>query len=159
MRLTIVIPTVNRDYCVQRAAESALAQTSSDIEIIVSNNGSTDRTREILDEYADPRLRVLHHASTMPVAVHSNLLIDEAQGELITPLSDDDYLEPRFAERMLDLFTRHPQMSFAYTRCWVHVRDEAMSSPAGPELEPTLPFLQRYFEGQRHVFWCACAMR
>ena len=37
MRLTILIPTVNRDYCVGRAVESALAQTSPDVDIIVSN--------------------------------------------------------------------------------------------------------------------------
>ena len=159
MRLTIVIPTVNRDYCVRRAVESALAQTSPDVEIIVSNNGSTDSTREILDGYGDPRLRIFHHASTMPSAVHSNWLIDQAQGELIMALSDDDYLEPRFAERMLSLFARRPELSFAYARCWVHVRDIASPSPGGPELEPTLPFLQRYFDGERHVFWCATVSR
>jgi glycosyltransferase involved in cell wall biosynthesis len=75
MRLTIAIPTVNRDYCVGRAIESALAQTSPAVEIIVSNNGSTDRTREILDRYTDPRLRVFHHPSTMPVSAHCNFIM------------------------------------------------------------------------------------
>ena len=158
-RLTIVIPTVNRAYCIRRAVESALAQTSPDVDILVSNNGSTDGTRAILDEYTDPRLRVFHHASTMPVAVHANLLINEARGELITALSDDDYLEPRFAERMLNLFARHPELSFAYARCWVHVGDAAMPSPGAPELEATLPFFASYFDGARQIFWCACAMR
>src|SRR6476660_9169184 len=106
MRLTIVIPTVNRDYCVARAIESALAQTSPDVDIIVSNNGSTDQTRDIIDGYSDPRLRVFHHATTTPIAVHSNFLITEARGELIVGLSDDDWLEPTFAQRMLDLFAR-----------------------------------------------------
>jgi len=159
MQLTIVIPTLNRDYCVARAIDSALAQTSPDVDIIVSNNGSTDRTREILSGYADPRLRIFHHPSTVPVAVHSNLLIDHARGELIVALSDDDWLEPTFAERMLDLFARHPELSFAYARCWVHVGDRAFPSPAGPEAEPTLPFFQSYFAGERHIFWCACVSR
>jgi hypothetical protein len=159
MRLSILIPTVNRDYCVGRAIDSALAQTSPDVDIIVSNNGSTDRTRELLDGYADPRLRVFHHTSTMPVAAHSNLLIDEARGELIVGLSDDDWLEPTFAERMLDLFTRHPELSFAYARCWVHVGDRAFPSPEAPEVEGTLPFFQNYFAGERHLFWCACVSR
>jgi len=159
MRLTIVIPTLNRDYCVTRALDSALAQTSPDIDIIVSNNGSTDRTGAILGRYADPRLRVFQHPSTMPVAVHSNLLIDEARGELIVALSDDDWLEPTFAERMLDLFTRHQELSFAYARCWVHIGDRASPSPPGPEVEETLPFFQSYFAGHRHLFWCACVTR
>jgi hypothetical protein len=159
MRLTILIPTVNRDYCVGRAIDSALAQTSPDVDIIVSNNGSTDRTREILTGYADPRLRIFHHATTMPVAVHSNLLMDEARGELIVALSDDDWLEPTFAERMLELFARHPELSFAYARCRVHVGDRDFPSPAGPEVEDALPFFQNYFDGERHVFWCACVSR
>jgi hypothetical protein len=159
MRLTIVIPTVNRDYCIARAIDSALAQTSPDVDIIVSNNGSTDKTAEIIARYADPRLRVFHHPSTLPVAVHSNLLINEAQGELIVGLSDDDWLEPTFAERVLSLFTRHPQLSFAYTRCWVHVGDRALPSPGGPAVEGTLPFFQSYFAGERHVFWCGCVTR
>jgi hypothetical protein len=159
MRLTIMIPTVNRDYCVRRAIDSALAQTSPDIDIVVSNNGSTDTTREILDGYEDPRLRVFHHASTMPVAVHANFLIGEAQGELVVGLSDDDFLEPTFAERVLNLFARRPELSFAYTRCWVHVRDRALPSPGGPEVEETLPFFQSYFGGERHLFWCAVVSR
>jgi hypothetical protein len=159
MRLTIAIPTVNRDYCVARAVESALAQTSPAVDILVSNNGSTDRTREILDGYTDPRLRVFHHAPTMPVAAHANFLMTEVQGEFVVALSDDDYLEPEFAERVLDLFARHPELSFAYTRCWTHVRDAALPSPAGPEVEETLPFFHSYFAGERHVFWCACVTR
>lgn len=159
MRLTIAIPTVNRDYCVARAIESALAQTSPAVDILVSNNGSTDGTREILDRYSDPRLRVFHHPKTMPVVEHANFLMDEVRGELVVALSDDDYLEPRFAERVLDLFARHPELSFAYTRCWTHVRDAALPSPAGPEVEETLAFFQHYFAGERHVFWCACVTR
>jgi glycosyltransferase involved in cell wall biosynthesis len=159
MRLTIVIPTLDRDYCVARAIDSALAQTSRNVEIMVSNNGSTDNTRAVIDRYSDPRLRVFHHPTTMPVAVHSNLLIDEARGEPIVALSDDDWLEPTFAERMLSLFERHPELSFAYAQCWVHMSDRPSVSPAGPEVEDTLPFFQSYFAGKRHLFWCACVTR
>ncbi len=48
-RLTIVIPTVNRASLVGRALDSALAQTYDNLEIVVSNNGSTDGTRALLD--------------------------------------------------------------------------------------------------------------
>jgi hypothetical protein len=159
MRLTIAIPTLNRDYCLERVVNSALAQTSPSVEVIVSNNGSTDRTREILDRYRDPRLRVFHHPTTLAPAVHANFVINEVHGELVVGLSDDDYLEPDFAARILALFTRHPELSFAYTRCWTHIRDAMLPSPAGPEIEDTIPFFQNYFSGQRHLFWCACVTR
>jgi glycosyltransferase involved in cell wall biosynthesis len=159
MRLTIAIPTLNRDYCLRRVVDSALAQRSPDVEVIVSNNGSTDKTREILDQYNDPRLRVFHHSSTLPPAIHANFMIGEVRGELVVGLSDDDFLEPEFAERILNLFARHPELSFAYTRCWTHVRDVALASPGGPEIEDSLPFFQNYFRGDRHLFWCACVTR
>jgi hypothetical protein len=159
MRLTIVIPALNRDYCVARAIDSALAQTSPDIEVLVSNNGSTDRTREVLDRYSDPRLRVFHHETTMSMADHANFLIRHASGELFLGLSDDDYLEPTFAERVLALFKRVPEISFAYTRVWTHVRDAAMPSAGAPEIEDTLDFFENYFAGLRHVFWCGCVTR
>jgi len=159
MRLTIAIPTLNRDYCVERAVDSALSQTSPAIEVIVSNNGSADRTREVLSKYSDPRLRVFHHDSTMPITDHGNFLLDRAQGDLFVGLSDDDYLEPEFAERVLDLYAKRADISFAYTRCWTHIRNEAYASPGGPEFEDTLSFFEHYFAGRRHIFWCACVTR
>ena len=71
-RLTIAIPTINRAGLLGRAIESALAQTSSDIEIIVSDNGSTDDTPAVIDRYvgrcAEGRLRTFRHPSTISVA-------------------------------------------------------------------------------------------
>src|SRR5437868_3351092 len=118
VRLTTAIPTLNRAREVRRAIDSALAQTASDIEVIVSNNGSTDDTRSVIDSYADPRLRVFHRETTIPPAEHGNFLIAESRGQLFLGLSDDDYIEPQFAERVIDLYDRHPDISFVYTRCW-----------------------------------------
>lgn len=159
VRLTIAIPTINRAYCIRRAIDSALAQTANNIEVLVSNNGATDETRSILDSYSDPRLRVFHRETTISSADHANFVIDQVRGELFVGLSDDDYLEPQFAERVLALFDRHPDMSFCYTRCWVQVGDAALPSPAGPELEDALSLFQGYFTGRRHLFWCATATR
>jgi hypothetical protein len=100
-----------------------------------------------------------HHPTTMPVAVHASFLVAQARGELTVALSDDDFLEPEFAERILDLFARRPEVSFAYTRCYTHIRDFALPSPGGPEVEDTLAFFQNYFAGERHIFWCACVTR
>jgi hypothetical protein len=159
VRMTIAIPTVNRAYCIRRAVDSALAQTAGEIEVLVSNNGSTDETRSILDSYSDPRLRVFHRETTISPADHANFVLDQVRGELFVGLSDDDYLEPQFAERVIALFDQHPEMSFCYTRCWVHVNDAALPSPAGPDLEDALSLFQGLFAGYRHLFWCATASR
>jgi cellulose synthase/poly-beta-1,6-N-acetylglucosamine synthase-like glycosyltransferase len=82
-RLTIVIPTLNRAYCVGRAVGSALSQTFTDLEIIVSNNGSTDATREVLEKYRDSRLRIIHRKETISAEAHGNFLLREAKRSCI----------------------------------------------------------------------------
>lgn len=158
-RLTIVIPTVSRAYCVGRAIESALAQTYPHIEIIVSDNGSSDGTEEVIARYEDPRLRKFRHEETMPSAVHGNFLLDQARGEFFLGLSDDDFLEPLFAEKVIALFDRYPDLSFAYTGCWIHFGDVRVPCLVGPEVEDGLRFIENHYGGWRNVCWCACVCK
>ena len=159
VRLTIAIPTLNRARDLRRAVDSALAQSSPAIEVLVSDNGSTDDTRTVLESYDHPRLRTYRHATTIPPAEHGNFLIEAARGELFLGLSDDDYLEPQFAERILALYDRHPDVAFAYTRCFTHIDSAVLVSPSAPELEDSISFLRGYFTGRRQLFWCACVTR
>ena len=162
VRLTIAIPTLNRARDLRRAIDSAVAQSSRDIEILVSDNGSTDDTRAVIESYADPRLRTFRHGTTIPAPDHGNFLIHAARGELFLGLSDDDYLEPLFAERVIALYDRHPKVAFVYTRCFTHVGQlgsAVLTSPNAPELEDPLSFLRGYFSGRRQLFWCACVTR
>jgi glycosyltransferase involved in cell wall biosynthesis len=159
-QLTIVIPTVNRAALVGRAIESALAQTYDSIEIIVSNNGSTDGTAAVLAKYEGaPRLRVVHRPATIPATDHGNLLIDEARGRFFLGLSDDDWLEPEFASRVMALFDRRPDLAFVWTGCFIHYGDVVMPALTGPEIESGPEFLAAFLEGFRNVCWCACVTR
>ena len=112
-RLTIAIPTVNRAGLLGRAIESALAQTSPDIEIIVSDNGSTDQTPAVIGRYAGRGMRSFRHSATMSAAKQGQFLFEQARGEFFLGLSDDDFLEPEFAAEVLAMFDRHPELSSA----------------------------------------------
>lgn len=158
-RLTIAIPTLNRGGLVGRAIESALAQTSPDIEIIVSDNGSTDETPTVIERYAGSGLRTFRHPSTMPATRHGQFLIEHTRGEFFVGLSDDDFLDPEFATAVLALFDRHPELSFAYTGCAIHYEDCQVPALVGPPLEPGPAFLAAHYAGQREVCWCACVSR
>jgi len=157
-RLTIAIPTLNRADLLERAIESALAQTSPDVEIIVSDNGSTDHTAAVIERYAG-RLRTFHHRSTMPATKHGQFLIEHAQGEFFVGLSDDDFLEPEFAAEVLVLFDLHPELSFAYTGCAIHYQDCQVPAIVGPPIENGTAFLAAHYADQREVCWCACVTR
>ena len=158
-RMTIVIPTLNRAALVGRALESALAQDSADLEIIVSDNGSRDETRAVLARYSDPRLRILHHEETIPAVDHANFLLREARGKFFLGLSDDDWIEPDFVEKVLALFDRKPGLSFVWTGCWIHYADVALPARTGPEVEGGANFLAAFLAGERNVCWCACVTR
>jgi glycosyltransferase involved in cell wall biosynthesis len=158
-RLTIAIPTVNRAELLGRAIDSALAQTSAAIEIIVSDNGSTDDTPEVIGRYAGRGLRTFRHPATMSAAKHGQFLMEQARGEFFLGLSDDDYLEPEFATEVLAVFDRHPDLSFVYTGCAVHYEDRAVPALVGPSVEPGTAFLAQHYAGRREVSWCACVTR
>jgi len=155
-RLTIAIPTVNRADLVGRAIESALAQTSNDIEIIVSDNGSTDGTPAVIARYAGRRLRTFRHPTTISAAQHGRFLMEQARGEFFLGLSDDDFLEPDFAAEVLSLFDQHPELSFVYTGCAVHYEDCQVPAAVGPTVEDGASFLAAHYAGKREVSWCAC---
>jgi glycosyltransferase involved in cell wall biosynthesis len=158
-RLTIAIPTYNRANLVGRAIDSALAQTYPDLEILVSNNGSTDGTKELLDGYSDPRLRILHRDHTISAIAHGNYLLEQARGEFWHTLSDDDFIEPEFARKVMDIYQRHPRLSMVYTGCFLHYADVVVPAMIGPELETGPRFLAAFVSGRLNVMWCACVTR
>lgn len=158
-RLTIAIPTLNRAHCVGRAIESALAQVDADIEVIVSDNGSSDGTPDVIARYDDPRLRKFRHETTMPPQAHGNFLLDAARGEFFLGLSDDDYIDPDFAQRAIALYDRHPELSFVYTATILHMSDVELPALHGPKVEESLDFIAAFFGNLRNVCWCACVTR
>jgi len=158
-RLTIAIPTVNRAKLLGRAIDSALAQTSAEIEIVVSDNGSTDETAEVIARYAGRGLRTFRHPSTINAARHGQFLMEQAHGEFFLGLSDDDFLEPEFAAEVLSLFDRRPDLSFVYTGCAVHYEDCQVPAQVGPPVESGADFLAAHYSGKREVSWCACVTR
>ncbi|MBS1806462.1 MAG: glycosyltransferase family 2 protein [Acidobacteria bacterium] len=158
-RLTIAIPTLNRAELLGRAIESALAQTSHEVEVIVSDNASTDKTPEILAPYAARGVRIFRQPNTIPASQNGTFLMREARGEFFVGLSDDDYLEPEFAAKVLALYDRHPELSFVYTGCAVHYEEIQVPALVGPEVEPGLDFLLGHYEDKRELSWCACVTR
>jgi glycosyltransferase involved in cell wall biosynthesis len=158
-RLTIAIPTLNRASLLGRAIESALAQTSPDIEILVSDNASTDDTPRVLERFAGRGLRTFRQPTTINAARHGTFLMQQARGEFFLGLSDDDYLEPEFAAEVLALFDSHPELSFVYTGCYVHYEDTQVPAVVGPPIESGPDFLMAHYNGLREVSWCACVTR
>lgn len=102
--VSVLMLTYNRENLVSRAIESILNQTYSNFEFIIVDNGSTDKSGQIADEYAqkDSRIRVIHRDKGT-ISAGRNTALDAAQGDYIAFIDDDDWAEPDFLEFLLNL--------------------------------------------------------
>lgn len=106
--ISVIMLTYNRESLVGRAIESLLAQTYRDFEFIIVDNGSTDRSGQIAEEYAkkDPRIQVIHRAQGN-IGAGRNTGLDTARGEYIAFIDDDDFVEPTYLEYLHGLAEEH----------------------------------------------------
>jgi len=113
-RISILMPVWNGEKFLAAAVDSLLTQTFTDFELLVIDDGSTDRTPEILHGYADPRLRVLRleHAGIVVALNHG---LAQARAGWIARLDADDLSEPRRLERQWQALSRHPQAVLCHT--------------------------------------------
>ena len=102
--ISVLMLTYNRGALVGRAIESILAQTYRNFEFVIVDNGSTDRSGAIADEYAarDDRIRVIHR-DRGNIGAGRNTALDAARGEYLAFIDDDDWAEPDFLEFLLNL--------------------------------------------------------
>lgn len=97
--VTIGIPTFNRAGTYLPAAlESALLQTYSNIEILVSDNSSSDNTPELVRGYHDRRIRYVRQSPPLLPNENFNYCLNQATGRWFVLLHDDDVLDPGFVE-------------------------------------------------------------
>lgn len=95
--VSIGIPTFNRaDVYLREALESALAQSYSSLEILVSDNGSTDNTESVVRNYADPRIRYFRQQPPVTPNDNFNFCLQQANGAYFLMLHDDDKIDPDF---------------------------------------------------------------
>jgi glycosyltransferase involved in cell wall biosynthesis len=102
-KISIIIPAFNAERYLTRCLESAINQTFADWELIIADDGSTDKTGDIADKFAalDKRVRVIH-LENCGVSSSRNTCLDRACGDYIFYLDADDYLEPDCLSVMID---------------------------------------------------------
>lgn len=93
---SIVTPAYNREREIRRAIRSCLDQSYADFEIVVTDDGSTDGTADVVKQFAraDPRVRLLRHAHNRGVCPARNTAAAAAHGEWLILLDSDQSLRP-----------------------------------------------------------------
>jgi len=160
-RFSIVMPTRNRAGYLGHAIQSALEQRFEDLEVVVSNNDSSDETREVVHCFDDPRLRYVETSSTLAMPDSWEFAMTHARGEYVTVLCDDDALTPSCCARA-DHHLRETPVELLYWRRfhynladWIEEskRNTVKLAPTTGEatLEATRPWLESWYRGCRYM--------
>ncbi|MDZ8050726.1 MAG: glycosyltransferase family 2 protein [Aulosira sp. ZfuVER01] len=102
-KVSVIVPAYNTEAYIARAIESVLQQTMSDLEVIVVDDASTDRTVEIARSFTDKRLKVLVNEQNLGASGARNRALREAQGEWVAVLDSDDWYAPERLAKLVHI--------------------------------------------------------
>jgi glycosyltransferase involved in cell wall biosynthesis len=114
--VSIIVPTFNRLEFLPPAIESVYAQTFTDWELIIADDGSSEDTRAYLKSLDDPRVKVIWLTHTGRPSVVSNAALREARGEYVAFLDSDDLWLPKKLETQLESLRNHRERKWSYTK-------------------------------------------
>lgn len=124
--ISVVIPLYNKEASIATALDSVLAQTYQDFEVVVVDDGSTDDGAAVVEEYTDPRIRLIRQANA-GVSAARNKGIAEAKGEYVAFLDADDQWMPVFLEEIVALQREFPECRAQATSYVINTRGEKSS--------------------------------
>lgn len=109
-KVSIGVPVYNGEKYLEEALASITGQTFHDMEIVISDNASSDRTPEICHEFmaSDSRIRYHRNETNLGSAANWNLVLELARGEYFKWAADDDVLGPTYIEKCADVLERDP---------------------------------------------------
>lgn len=121
-KISVIMPVYNGEKYLREAIDSILAQTYTDFEFIIIDDGSADTSQQIVRSYTDPRIRFYQNEHNMGVAATLNRGLDLAAGEYIARMDADDISLPTRFEFQVDFLDKH--LHTAVVGCEVYFFDE-----------------------------------
>lgn len=114
--VSVVMPVYNREALVGRAIESVLCQTFADFEFLVIDDGSTDRTAQVVREFSDARIRFFPLPVNCGATTARNVGIRLAAGEFLATMDSDDVSAPTRFEKQVAFLRANPPIDILSTR-------------------------------------------
>jgi len=147
--VTVLMPVHDAASFLGEALDSVFAQTYTDFEIVLVDDGSTDRIAEVLAGYADARLRILRRAQQGGTAAALNEGLQAARGHYVAQMHADDVALPDRLARQIAFLDRNPRVGIV----------GGNQQPIGPDGRPegpttTLPTLPGHVRWMLHVHNC-----
>jgi glycosyltransferase involved in cell wall biosynthesis len=128
--VSILIPVYNREKLVRRAIESAINQTYGNMEVILVDNKSTDKTYDVLKEFAAkyPNVKVYQNEENIGPVRNWKKCLEYSSGDFIKILFSDDWIEDTFVEKCMEILLAHDVVGFVFTATLIHIGDKKIIS-------------------------------
>lgn len=161
--VSICVPTYNRADLLWKTLQTISQQDYSPLEILISDNGSTDETEQLCREYVrrDPRIRYFRHSDNIGLHPNYNFCFDRAEGEILCFFHDDDLYEPQIVSRGVAFLQQHPNVGLVCS-------DWGLLNGAGhligarefkvPPVMPGLQYIDRTLRSGRSSVACSGAV-
>jgi glycosyltransferase involved in cell wall biosynthesis len=111
--ITVLMPVYNAERFLRKALESVLIQGFKDFELLIINDGSTDRSAEIIDSFKDPRIKMVYQENR-GVAEALKVGVEIAQGKYLARMDADDESLPNRLALQKKLLDEHPDTCLVY---------------------------------------------
>jgi glycosyltransferase involved in cell wall biosynthesis len=133
--VSVIVPLYNREQYIGDTLRSILDQTYGDLEVLVIDDGSTDRSAECVRQISDPRVRYFFQENSGRPAVGRNAAFAHASGSYVAYLDDDDLWLPTKLERQVPILEANPSVGMVYA--WsVFYDGKHDGAHAGPKRPP-----------------------
>lgn len=129
-RVTVLMPVYNAEATLREAMDSILAQTLTDFEFLIIDDGSTDGSAAIIRSYNDPRIHLVQNERNLKLAATLNRGLDLARGEYVARMDADDISLPERLTRQVAFMDAHPAVGISGT--WAEAFGEAHFSMPNP---------------------------
>ena len=149
--VSIGLPTFNRARTLKRAIESVLGQTYPNIELVISDNASTDDTQLLCTEFKkrDSRVRYMRRATNEGPGANFHAVLAHASGEFFMWLGDDDWLDSSYVSRCLEKLIENPDYSLVcgeakyFSHGQLLPEGETIDLPQDPAAERVLAYFEK----------------
>jgi len=121
-KVSVIVPTYNRGYIVRQAINSILAQTLTDIEVLVVDDGSTDDTKQVVELIKDARIKYFYKENG-GVSSARNFGLSKVRGEYVAFLDSDDIWPKEFLRATTETLDKNPDFGLAYTATTLRLPD------------------------------------
>ncbi|MGG2066218.1 glycosyltransferase family 2 protein [Bacillus sp. S14(2024)] len=119
MLVTIGLPFYNCEKTLQTTIQSIFAQTYSEWELVLIDDGSSDRSLELAQSIKDPRVKVYHDGENRGLVYRLNQITSLAKGEYIARMDADDIMHPERIKKQLEFLQSNPDIDLIGTRAYI----------------------------------------